>query len=74
MKNNHATASFGNKLIGTLEIEEIYKPNKKEIVGKVFGTTDSKHPCVQNFLELHENMVSQENMDASKLYNVLLKC
>ncbi len=36
-------------LIATLEIEDIWQPNKEEEAEKVFGTTDDTHPAV-NYL------------------------
>lgn len=37
--------------IGTIEVREVYKSNKREAVEHVFGTTEQAHPGVENFLD-----------------------
>lgn len=38
-------------LIGAIEIEEVYKHNPEETVEHLFGTDDTSHPGVANFLD-----------------------
>lgn len=44
--------------IAVLHVEETFKPDKKDIVQGVYGTTDPAHPGVAKTSSMHENFVS----------------
>ncbi|MBU0976384.1 MAG: sulfate adenylyltransferase [Patescibacteria group bacterium] len=44
-------------LTAILVVEDKYKFNRKETAKKVFGTTDTKHPGVEELMTIHKNLV-----------------
>jgi len=48
---------YGNKVIGVIEVEEIYRWNKKEYAIKVFKTKDPNHPGVKKILSKNDLLI-----------------
>lgn len=48
------------ELVGAIEVEEIYRFEKKETAKKVFGTDDPSHPGVEAYLERDDFLVGGE--------------
>jgi len=46
-----------NEPVALMEIEDVYKPNKKEWVKGVFGTDDENHPGVRKVLQMGDFLV-----------------
>jgi sulfate adenylyltransferase len=46
-----------DSLLGTIEVEEVYKHNKEETVKPIFGTDDTSHPGVARYLSQEDFLV-----------------
>jgi sulfate adenylyltransferase len=49
--------SPNGELIGFIDVDEVYRQNKKEIAHSIFGTEDTSHPGVENYLQMDDFLV-----------------
>lgn len=49
--------SSDGKLVGTVEVGEVYKHNKREVIESLFGTDDPNHPGVSHYLDREDFLV-----------------
>ena len=49
---------FENNLVGSIEVSEVYKPDKEKICINIFGTKDINHPGVKYFLNEPKYFIS----------------
>ena len=53
-ERNPIALTFENEIVGILNLEEKYEPNKQQWVKRIFGTTDPKHPGVKEVFSRHK--------------------
>jgi sulfate adenylyltransferase len=51
------TLIFRETEVGSLELDDLYQPDKKASAEQIFGTSDPAHPGVQHLLDMNETFV-----------------